>query len=153
MKRWILLLVIGIVLACYGMARVLVAKTFDFKEIAVIIGIFVIGFVCVILGIIHMQKRTLELLVQESDSRELDKKAQVSSLIFNKKVYNQGPKIVAIGGGRIKLCFKRIKNYTDNITAIVTISDYGEKRTDSRRELDSLPLNDIKRKFSSISRK
>ncbi len=97
MKRWILLLVIGIVLACYGMARVLVAKTFDFKEIAVIIGIFVIGFVCVILGIIHMQKRTLELLVQESDSRELDKKAQVSSLIFNKKVYNQGPKIVAIG--------------------------------------------------------
>lgn len=36
MKRWILLLVIGIVLACYGMARVLVAKTFDFKEIAVI---------------------------------------------------------------------------------------------------------------------
>ena len=46
MKRWILLLVIGIVLACYGMARVLVAKTFDFKEIAVIIGIFVIGFVC-----------------------------------------------------------------------------------------------------------
>ena len=52
MKRWILLLVVGIILACYGMARILVAKTFDFKEIAIIIGIFVIGFVFVILGII-----------------------------------------------------------------------------------------------------
>lgn len=110
MKRWILLLVVGIILACYGMARILVAKTFDFKEIAIIIGIFVIGFVFVILGIIHMQKRTLELLVQESDSRELDKKAKVSSLIFNKKVYNQGPKIVAIGGGSgLNSVFKRIK--------------------------------------------
>ena len=152
MKRWILLLVIGIVLACYGMARVLVAKTFDFKEIAVIIGIFVIGFVCVILGIIHMQKRTLELLVQESDSRELDKKAQVSSLIFNKKVYNQGPKIVAIGGGSgLNSVLRGLKNYTDNITAIVTISDYGEKRTDSRRELDSLPLNDIKESLVALA--
>lgn len=152
MKRWILLLVIGIVLACYGMARVLVAKTFDFKEIAVIIGIFVIGFVCVILGIIHMQRRTLELLVQESDSRELDKKAQVSSLIFNKKVYNQGPKIVAIGGGSgLNSVLRGLKNYTDNITAIVTISDYGEKRTDSRRELDSLPLNDIKESLVALA--
>ena len=152
MKRWILLLVIGIVLACYGMARVLVAKTFDFKEIAVIIGIFVIGFVCVILGIIHMQRRTLELLVQESDSRELDKKAQVSSLIFNKKVYNQGPKIVAIGGGSgLNSVLRGLKNYTDNITAIVTISDYGETESESRRELQNMPLDDVKDSIVSLS--
>ena len=58
MKRWILLLVIGIVLACYGMARVLVAKTFDFKEIAVIIGIFVIGFVLIfcIINLLFLHK-------------------------------------------------------------------------------------------------
>ena len=134
MKRWILLLVVGILLACYGMARILTSKTFDFREIAIIIAIFVVGFVCVIIGIIHMQKRTLELLVEETDNREIDNKSKVSSLIFNKKVYNQGPKIVAIGGGSgLNSVLRGLKNYTDNITAIVTISDYGEEKTESRK--------------------
>ena len=152
MKRWILLLVVGILLACYGMARILTSKTFDFREIAIIIAIFVVGFVCVIIGIIHMQKRTLELLVEETDNREIDNKSKVSSLIFNKKVYNQGPKIVAIGGGSgLNSVLRGLKNYTDNITAIVTISDYGEKETNSRKELESMPLNDIKESLVALS--
>jgi len=37
-----------------------------------------------------------------------------------------------------------LKKYTNNITAIVTMSDYGEEPTKSREVLDMLPLNDIK---------
>ena len=39
---------------------------------------------------------------------------------------------------------KGLKNYTDNITAIVTVSDYGESASESRRLLQMLPLDDIK---------
>ena len=127
MKRWMLLIIIGIVLACYGMAEILTGKRLDFWPLVRIIVCFVIGFIFVVSGMIHMQKRTLELLVQETDDRIEDDKTKINSLIFNKKVYDQGPKIVAIGGGTgLNAVLKGLKNYTDNLTAIVTVSDYGK---------------------------
>lgn len=142
-KRWMFLILIGIVLACYGMARILVSEELEFTELAQIIAAFVVGFVCIILGIIYIQKRTLELLVQETDSRNIEKD-DVKSLIFNKKVYNQGPKVVVIGGGSgLNTVLKGLKHYTDNITAIVTISDYGAAISNSRKVLETKPLEDI----------
>ena len=127
MKRWMLLILIGIVLACYGMAEILTGQRLDFWPLMKIIVCFVVGFVFVVSGLIHMQKRTLELLVQETDDRIEDNKVKVNSLIYNKKIYDQGPKIVAIGGGTgLNAVLRGLKNYTDNLTAIVTVSDYGE---------------------------
>lgn len=152
MKRWMLLIIIGILLCCYGMATILTSKQIEFMNLAKIIAIFVIGFVCIIMSIVSIQKRTLELLVEETDQRITDNNSKVKSLIFNKKVYNQGPKIVAIGGGSgLNSVLKGIKKYTDNITAIVTVSDYGEPMTDSRKILETLPLDDIKDSLIALS--
>lgn len=91
-------MLVGIVLLCYGISSIIVSKTInDFQSLAKIIITFVIGFFMIVVSIIHIQKRTLELLVEESDTRK--EKNNINSLIFNKKVYNQGPKIVVIGGG------------------------------------------------------
>ena len=47
--------------------------------------------------------------------------------------------IVVIGGGTgLNTVLKGLKKYTDNLTAIVTVSDYGEPITNSRKELISL---------------
>ena len=141
MKRWMLIIIIGIILACYGMAKILTGERLDFLPLLQIIAYFVVGFSLVILGMIQMQKRTLELLVRQTDNRISDEKAKVNSLIFNKKVYDQGPKIVAIGGGTgLNSVLKGLKNYTDNLTAIVTVSDYGEIIPESRRMLEAMPL-------------
>lgn len=153
MKRWMLLILVGILLACYGMAEILTGKQLEFIELAKIILIFIIGFVLVVIGIIHMQKRTLELLVQETDERFEGENSQVKSLIYNKKVYDQGPKIVAIGGGTgLNSVLKGLKNYTNNITAIVTVSDYGEGATASRTLLDTMPLDDVKESLVALSK-
>ena len=126
-KRWILLILVGIVLVCYGIAQILVTDEMSIKELIKIIICFTIGFTITVIGIICIQKRTLEMLVQESDTRDLKRKENVSTLIFNKKVYDQGPKVVVIGGGSgLNTVLRGLKNYTDNITAIVTVSDYGE---------------------------
>ena len=139
MKRWIALILIGIILACYGMASILTAERLDFWPLAKIVACFVVGFVAVILGMIHMQKRTLELLVQETDNRIEDENTKVNSLIYNKKIYDQGPKIVAIGGGTgLNSVLKGLKNYTDNLTAIVT--------------LETMPLDDIKESLVALSK-
>ena len=151
-KRWILVILIGILLCCYGMATILTSKQMEFMNLGKIILIFVAGFICVVIGMVTIQKRTLELLVADTDKRITDENSKVKSLIFNKKVYNQGPKIVAIGGGSgLNSVLKGLKNYTDNITAIVTVSDYGEPTTTSRQMLETLPLDDIKDSLIALS--
>ena len=152
MKRWVVIILIGVTLCCYGMMKILTGKELEFMELARIITVFVMGFVLLIVGIISIQKRTLELLVAESDKRNSPKDTDVKSLIFNKKVYNQGPNIVVIGGGTgLNSVLKGLKHYTDNITAIVTVSDYGEQVSDSRKMLETMPLDDIKQSLIALS--
>ena len=151
MKRWIFLILVGTILLCYGISSIIVYKTIpDWKTLIKIVLSFIAGFSIIVVSIIHIQRRTLELLVEDSDTRT--EKNNVNSLIFNKKIYNQGPKIVVIGGGSgLNTVLRGLKNYTDNITAIVTVSDYGETPTDSRQALKVLPMNDIKDSLSALS--
>lgn len=138
-KRWMLLAIIGIILVCYGIAKILVTDELDFKGLALIILSFVLGFTFVVLSLTFIQKRNLELLVQETDTRNIEKGNNVDSLIFNKKIYNQGPKIVVIGGGSgLNTVLKGLKQYTDNITAIVTVSDYGAPKESGINPLENI---------------
>ena len=153
MKRWMLLILIGIILACYGLAKILVMKEISFGEVGQVVAIFVIGFVSIVLGLVFLNKRTLEVLIESTDDRMENKKnVNVKSLIFDKTVYDQGPNIVVIGGGTgLDTVLSGLKNYTSNLTAIVTISDYGEAATNSRKELQMLPLNDVKDSIVSLA--
>ena len=55
LKRWMFLILIGIILMCYGIAEILVLKEMSFSELAKIIVIFVIGFVAIVLGLIFFK--------------------------------------------------------------------------------------------------
>ena len=155
MKRWMFLILVGIILACYGLAKILVMKEMSFVEVGEVVLIFVTGFIAIVLGLIFLNKRTLEVLIEASDERmENNKNVNVNSLIFNKTVYDRGPNIVVIGGGTgLDTVLTGLKNYTNNLTAIVTVSDYGETATNSRKELQMLPLDDIKNSIISLSAK
>lgn len=96
----------------------------------------------------------MELIIEANDDGEKGNRAKINiqSLIFNKKVYEEGPKIVVIGGGHgLNAVIEGLKQYTNNITAIVTMSDYGRNTTVSRMALDSLPLNEIKDSIIAMS--
>lgn len=151
-KRWMLLMIVGIILVCYGMAKVIVTNELTFGELAKIILTFVFGFTFTIISIICIQKRTLEMLVEESDTRNLEDKGKMNSLIFNKKVYNQGPKVVVIGGGAgLNTVLRGLKNYTDNITAVVTLSDYGATQGKTEEEMNLAALEDIEQSIIALS--
>ena len=155
MKRWIFLILIGIILCCYGIAEILVMKRISFQEAGKVVAIFVVGFMAIVVGLVYINKRTLEVLIESTDERMENKKnVNINSLIFNKTVYDKGPNIVVIGGGTgLNTVLSGLKNYTSNLTAIVTVSDYGEAITNSRRELQTLPLNDIKESIVALSKK
>lgn len=145
-------MIVGIILVCYGMAKVIVTNELTFGELAKIILTFVFGFTFTIISIICIQKRTLEMLVEESDTRNLEDKGTMNSLIFNKKVYNQGPKVVVIGGGAgLNTVLRGLKNYTDNITAVVTLSDYGLTQGKTEEEMSLAALEDIEQSIIALS--
>lgn len=157
MKRWILLILVGIALACYGISEIIVSKEINFGFIAIgkIVISFIIGFSCIVLGIIFINKRNLELMIEATDDRMENKKnVNVNSLIFNKTVYHKGPNIVVIGGGTgLNTVLSGIKSYTSNVTAIVTVSDYGKTPSNSREEMQVMPLEDVKDSIVALASK
>lgn len=153
MKRWMLLILAGVILSCYGLAEILIMRELSFIQVGKVMISFIIGFTFIVVGIIFMQKRTLEILVEASDKRmEQKKNINIKSLIFNKKVYAEGPNIVVIGGGSgMNTVIKGLKNYTNNITAIATVSNYGKIPSDSRKDLNILPVDDIRDSVIALS--
>ena len=154
MKRWMFIILIGMVLACGGISKIIVAKAISFEGVAKVIALFVAGFTLMIIGLVYAQKRVLEILIEDTDYRmdKGEKERNVKSLIFNKKVYHEGPKIVVIGGGSgLNTVLKGLKKYTSNITAIATVSAYGKEQTESRKKLELLPIDDIKDSIISLA--
>ena len=154
MKRWILLILIGVVLVSYGIANIITSNnSITFKHAAKIIIFFTLGFTSVILGLIYLNKRTMELFVEATDDRiKGRKKVNINSLIFNKNIYEQGPNIVVIGGGSgLNTILDGLKRYTSNITAIVTVSNYGENLEKDNEKLRYLQLEDIKNGIAALS--
>lgn len=143
-KRWLFLILIGIIFFCFAISNIIIEKEREFNDLIFIIISFVIGLLCTIIGIIHIQKRTLEILVEDTNFNNSE---NVKSLIYNKNVYNQGPKIVVLGGGSgLNSIIKGLKEYTDNITAIVTVSDYEESRFNQKN------LEEIKGSIIALSK-
>lgn len=110
------MILIGMALACYGFAQILVLDRLELMDIIKIVLTFVAGITAFVVGLVLIQKRTLELAVLQ-DSKTLDELGDSK---------DRGPKVVVIGGGTgLNRVITGLKNYTNNITAIVTVSSYG----------------------------
>lgn len=151
MKRWMFVIILGIILLCYGIATIMNMQKLSTLGLIGTILISMLGFIVVIIGIIYSQKRVLELLVEDTDDRITEKKkdVNVNSLIFNKTVYKEGPKIVVIGGGTgLNTVLKGLKDYTNNLTAIASMTDYGEGQSEQN---SIMPLEDVRKSIISLS--
>ena len=154
MKRWMMLILVGVIFASFGMSSMIVSTdSITIMQAVKIIIYFVIGFTCIVLGLIYLNKRTMELFIEATDDRtSKDKKVNVNSLIFNKNIYEQGPNIVVIGGGSgLNTIVTGLKRYTSNITAIVTISNYGENLDKDNEKLKYLQLEDAKNGIAALA--
>ena len=156
-KRWILVILLGMVCTCFAFTYVINKNILTPMDILKIVALFAVGFSMIVIGIVFMQKRTMEIIVESNNKySEKGNKANLNmqSLIFNRTVYNEGPKVVVIGGGNgLNRVIKGLKKYTSNITAIVTLSDYGMESTESRKILGTPPFDDIAESMIALSDK
>jgi len=100
--------------------------------------IFVVGLLLIGIGQNRSINSIQKALVPEKNTFLVDALRVKSKL-------NRGPNIVAIGGGTgLSTLLKCLKNYSSNITAIVTVSDDGGSSGILRKQLGVQPPGDIR---------
>lgn len=135
-KRWILLTVVGIILISMGFVMVILEQNSKNKTFAGII--IILGILSVITGIKRIIKSFITILLPRREDELVDK-------IYQKRILDRGPKIVVIGGGTgLSTLLHGLKEYTSNITAIVTVADDGGSSGRLRQDFDILPPGDIR---------
>ena len=78
---------------------------------------------------------------------------RVAETLYQYSRQGRGPNIVAIGGGTgMPSLLRGLKEYTRNITAIVTVADDGGSSGRLRRELGLLPPGDFRNNIAALAR-
>ena len=81
-----------------------------------------------------------------------ERNESIVDIIYNHRYLRRGPKIVAIGGGTgLSTLLRGLKEYTGNITAIVSIADDGGSSGRLQRELGVLPPGDIRKNIAALA--
>jgi len=134
-KRWFLLSFIGVVLIVAG-GQFLSGPTTLFRLVGIIY--MFIGIVIIALGIKKVLLTFITVLLPQREKELVD-------IIYQKKHLERGYRMVAIGGGTgLSTLLQGLKQYTSNITAIVTVADEGGSSGRIRKEFDVLPPGDIR---------
>jgi len=153
-KRWLFIAVCGVLLISLGMSLILSVpsirgfytlwRRFVFAFLghyspAVVFGLawIVGGATLIVWGLQHMNRSIISALVPE--------KEDIAEAIFKSRRLTRGPHIVAIGGGHgLYTLLHGLKEYTANLTAIVTVFDDGGSSGRLRRDMGVLPPGDIR---------
>ncbi|MGE5542084.1 MAG: gluconeogenesis factor YvcK family protein, partial [Bacillota bacterium] len=69
----------------------------------------------------------------------------LTEILYQRHHLARGPRVVVIGGGTgLSVLLRGLKEYTSNITAIVTVADDGGSSGRLRREIGMLPPGDVR---------
>lgn len=160
-KRWLLISLAGVLLTILGLAigakltpinRFLGFISSLFELLANFVPHYISGPLVLALGLFLIfwgQSRTVGTItqaLQPEDDREL------VDVLWAHRRLNRGPRIVAIGGGTgLSTLLRGLKQYSANITAIVTVADDGGSSGRLRREIGVLPPGDIRNCVAALA--
>jgi len=160
-KRWLLLSATGVMLATLGFAiwMKLTPVFYTTQLISLVLDKFTDWIPSYVSGPLAMagglllvwwgQTRTLnsitEVLMPDGDAELID-------LLLTHRRLNRGPRIVVVGGGTgLSTLLRGLKQYSANITAIVTVADDGGSSGRLRREIGVLPPGDIRNCLTALA--
>jgi uncharacterized cofD-like protein len=160
-KRWLLISLSGVFLTSFGLAiwvkltpvnRFLEFVSQALEMIARLVPNSVSGPLAVLLGVFLLfwgQSRTVETI---TEALQPDASEELVDLLRTHRRLHRGPKIVAIGGGTgLSTLLRGLKQYSSNITAIVTVADDGGSSGRLRREMGILPPGDIRNCIAALA--
>ena len=138
-KRWVFLSVLSVALISMGCVIIIVEDTPDTKAGAGLI--ILLG----IIGLISGVKNVLRSLIAVFLPQDAQRKSELVDIVYQKRYLERGSNVVVLGGGTgLSVLLHGLKNYTSNITAIVTVADDGGSSGRLREEFNVLPPGDIR---------
>lgn len=155
-KRWFLLAALGIFLFATGFAvmndgvalgyaelqfrEIIYKVTGSTQYIAVPTGVIIsaLGILAIIIGFKRMLYSIISSVLPDNEGKIVD-------VIYARHHLRRGPKIVVIGGGTgLSALLRGLKEYTCNLTAIVTVADDGGSSGKLRHEMGIQPPGDVR---------
>ncbi len=136
-KRWVIFAACGVILVVFGSSR-LQNERYVFVQVLDLI-ILASGIIILILGIARMMRSFLYAVMPD------EKDTQIVDILLQRKNLGKGARIVAVGGGTgLSALLSGLKEYSSNISAIVTVADDGGSSGRLRQQFDILPPGDIR---------
>jgi uncharacterized cofD-like protein len=163
LKRWLAVLMVGVVLIGLGLA-VLLHELLNSLQWSEFVGFLTLQFLpqwarvllpvaagalLVLLG----WTRFYRILYTEvwPDLRSFENQ-ELLAILLRRYRRSRGPRIVTIGGGTgMPQLLRGLRKYTDNITAIVTVADDGGSSGRLRRSMGILPPGDFRNNIAALS--
>ncbi len=154
-KRWLLILAMGIVLSALGIGLI-IGQVYPIPQITGYLSLsflplwvralffILIGLALVAGGLVGLNRALLSPFIRDGQ--------EVVEALYRYRQGTHGPKVVAIGGGHgLATLLRGLKAYTSNITAIVTVADDGGSSGRLRRALGVLPPGDIRNCIAALA--
>ncbi|HXG25288.1 MAG TPA: gluconeogenesis factor YvcK family protein, partial [Candidatus Binatia bacterium] len=164
-KRWLLLVFLGMLLLALGVAHLLRQLSSEFHPGGVLQALtdlvtlqflpfplrgFSVGVVGIALMAIGAWR--LGVAVTRPLRAEADQETPLADVIYQKRFLARGPRIVAIGGGTgLSTLLRGLKEHTSNLTAIVTVADDGGSSGALREEMGIPPVGDIRNCIAALA--
>jgi uncharacterized cofD-like protein len=134
-KRWSFLAIFGVIMVSMGFVMVISEQTSRNKTFAAVI--IIVGIIGIITGIKRIIRSFVTVL--------LPREEELVDKVYKRLILEKGPKVVVIGGGTgLSMLLHGLKEFTSNITAVVTVADDGGSSGRLRQDMDVLPPGDIR---------
>jgi uncharacterized cofD-like protein len=162
-KRWLFMPLAGILMAGWGLA--LIVRDLRFLEYFSIpiqdlfmlnwLGgtlFLLIGVLFAFFGMWRLNRQLASLLLEREEV--LDNLELFDTLVARRQQRKRrtGPHIVVIGGGTgMPTLLRGLREYTDNITAVVTVADDGGSSGRLRQQMGVLPPGDFRNNIAALS--
>ena len=159
-KRWLLLLLVGVAIMGLGFGYFLreVYFSYTFPDWVYYVTLqflprylrgvlFVGGSAALILfSVWKLNRSLLSAFIRPGNEESL------VNIIYNHRYLRRGPKVVAIGGGTgLSTLLRGLKEHTGNLTAIVTVADDGGSSGRLRREMGLPPPGDLRNCIAALA--
>ena len=142
--RWSVLLVAGLSIICLGIVLILRHYSYGALFIILMLLLSCLGAAVVIGSLRALINAILKDITHRNVSSSLNAEG-LSNLLHEKRILVKGPKVVTVGGGTgLSTMLRGLKQYTSNLTALVTVADDGGGSGVLRDDLGMLPPGDIR---------
>jgi uncharacterized cofD-like protein len=168
-KRWLLVCAVGLLIIILGIDYLLVDlyRNYSFPAWSVPwikvltlqyiprpargVLFLLTGVTAIVLSLRHLN-RVIVGVIPRLNGTNASARTTVITAVAQRRLLMRGPRIVAIGGGTgMSKLLHGLRNYSRNITVVVTVADDGGSSGRLRRELRILPPGDFRQCIAALA--